>query len=242
MESRGRELRDHAVIAGLVAAAIVVFEVRFHDAVEQKWHWLAFAGLFAVYIAAFFLIWLFDLGLEWVHKRERVRLGKAGIVDGDWIDGIWDGQEGHLIMGSIVNIKSTPGRFEISGISYRLDGTRVGGFTGWGVKWEKNILSFAYDGEEATPRILRLGRITDDRPDFGVGYYKFVPPHAGNANEFSGYFLSTLDRPVRRVQGKRADLRGLDDARRAAKLTEYLRELAAADQPAAPGEAPPAES
>ena len=126
-QGRGRELWHHAVIAGVVAITILLFEVVL---IKQHEHWLRALGCVIAFAIVFVLIYVGDSFWEAHLERRAIRLPTGGNVDAYWLDVISDGlAEGSLLGGSIVRIKSFSGEFQFDGLSYMLGGN---GSRKWG--------------------------------------------------------------------------------------------------------------
>ncbi len=187
----GREIWHHAVVAGVVAITVFLFENFLRELTPG---WIA-AATVAVFALVFFLIFFFDL----LWEQRQIPLSGAGFVDGCWRYAIRDAISRRFLGVAYLKVRSFRGEFTINGRSCMLAGSgdeQEGHFQGQGTQEGGRSLIFNYSGGEGGH---------DDH--FGVGYYHFGAPHPrrirlrrrDQATEVTGAFLSSLEHQRHRV-------------------------------------------
>jgi hypothetical protein len=227
-------IRRDQIIGGLVSLIVASFEI-FVKVIMDKfggqpfWWWVLFAA--ALLVAFFAAFWLIGIAERAMRKREEDSLRKiveepiplkaVGVVNGHWIDAIWDADTKKLIQYSFFELKSSfKDGFYVRGDSYWCEsdqeskpkkGAHAGDFHGPGYPYGDTTLSIPFSGHER------------DRPDQGNISYTFrkeVRPGEGEPDMyFNGHFYGHGLRVTRLVLGKR--LKEGEDADKA--MNEFLR-------------------
>ena len=213
MSEGGKEIIRHAIIGGLLMVVLLVADLLNHAygrpelliTYNRVWIVIVLLG----FVLAFALIWLVELlwyRTEILKKRrrdqEKIKLvNPIGVVDGTWIDVIWQRSETDPLQTSIIEIESTVGgRFKVRGHTFNVDDlkTEKGTFTSDNtITMEDNRgLMYQYKGQEVNP----AGGPAIEH--FGVGFYNFQRAASGQL-EFSGSFMATVEEQNRRVEGRR---------------------------------------
>jgi hypothetical protein len=103
---RGKELMFHGFIAGLVGVGLVVFDFGVRFLLLQKPEdaplWAIILAVFGVFIAIFVAVVCLDAVLE----QRSVPLESVGVIDGDYVDVVFD-DGGKMTSASTINISST---------------------------------------------------------------------------------------------------------------------------------------
>lgn len=132
--------------------------------------------------------------LEWAKQNPacgRRPLGQIGVVDGYWLERIFD-RDGTQIAGSALKINRSIKGYSIEGLSCDERGNEFGSFRGEGLECVGNRLVFYFDGISATGE------------RHGVGYQLFIgSSDTVAATEFAGYFLETEDKKLFTLKGRR---------------------------------------
>ncbi len=132
--------------------------------------------------------------LNWVRQNpacDREPLGDVGVVDGYWLEQIFD-STGNRLAGSAVKINRSIRGYSIEGWSCDEHGEDFGSFRGEGLECAGNRLVFYFDGFSPTGE------------KHGVGYHLFIRrSDMDAATEFAGYFLETDDKRLLTLKGRR---------------------------------------
>ncbi|HXM40775.1 MAG TPA: hypothetical protein VN924_05955 [Bryobacteraceae bacterium] len=192
-----REIWHHAVVAGVVAITVFLFEATLswlnspHTPRDPLRFLLLLAYCAAAFVGVFILICLAD----WYWESRKVPLAHAGRVDGCWSYVVRDGISQQCLGASICEIRSGRGEFRIDGLTCALSktgGEEYGDFAGEGRR-EGNSIVYNYRGRQGAHNDL-----------FGVGYYRFGVRDRVGATQISGEFLSSLKpRQHRVVEGEK---------------------------------------
>jgi hypothetical protein len=168
---RRKEIVHHAVIGGLLAMALGVFhflsEGLFNDIFKNypvvlgafRAHPIGF-GITSLLIIGFIIFAvIYQLEAHWERMQTRLEqalkaqprpIPRVGLVDGHWVDAIWDSEK-RLIQGSVIKITSTTEKgFKVNGVSYYADDVEneVGDFHGEG------YLAYVFSLDSITHNLL----------------------------------------------------------------------------------------
>jgi hypothetical protein len=215
---------EHAIVTGLLVAGLTVFEwVRQSYPGEfQKYPFVFYAVALAfVFTVIVFGIYnvsrYFESRLEAAMRGQPIPVRRLGVVDGIWLEVIWDGRTKRRAEVSIVKIESTAGEgFSLWGRSYDDDHiSEVGHFAGTGYLRGDADLVYHYEGAGS------IG--TNDK---GVGYCTFQqdPIHPDEA-KFDGAFLKLGGNTHRYFHGRKVgqnEIHRLEGSGRKAFLLEFL--------------------
>ena len=188
---RGKELMFHGFIAGLVGVGLVVFDFGVRFLLLQKPEdaplWAIILAVFGVFIAIFAAVVCLDAVLE----QRSVPLESVGVIDGDYVDVVFD-DGGKMTSASTINISSTKrSGFAIRGTAYDPASLQEKGkFDGTGAVSGSDGLCYSYYGHE------------DITPDHGVCYYRFSKDPQKSITFFGGFVAFGL-RTSHRVRGRK---------------------------------------
>ncbi len=216
MAEDARRLIDHeARVTGIVAVAVALAEIGIgewlHDAWPQYRVWVIAGGVIAIFVLYRFVMFVIrryetgwharEAALKEEADRKPIPIGKLGVVDGIWLDAIYDLQTRTLVKGSVIKISSTGAGFDVEGWSYEKPALltapdvatvdECGHWVNTGSHWSEDSLVYSYKGDDSTRR------------DTGPVIYEFK--HVGTALGLSGAFFGFGLQEAYLVQGFRKD-------------------------------------
>jgi hypothetical protein len=166
LNERGREILAHGFTAGMVGVIIAGFEMALQDFAAST-EPLIWAYRIGIIIGVFIVIGLVVIMLEVSIEHRPIRLENIGLIDGDYVDAIYD-ENGRISRGSLIKITSTRGKgFVITGTSFGVgDAKPVGKFDGSGSVAGSDGIAYYYNGYDFLTTLLTH--------DSGICYYRFL--------------------------------------------------------------------
>jgi hypothetical protein len=225
-ETVSHGVAEHSIVTGLVVAGLILFEwVRQEFAVQfEHYPFVFYALALAVIFAAIFFgihraATYFEHRVDAALKQQAIPLKRVGVVDGFWLEAVWDENTKQLSQVSLMKIESTAGEgLTLWGSSYdAVDGREVAHFAGTGYLWGDADLIYHYEG---------VGGIGMSAKGLGYCMFKTDPVNTQNA-KFDGAFfnLRQKGRFVFRGRKIKADeMPQLEDDKRKAFIMDFLKE------------------
>lgn len=215
--SEERLISHDARIAGVVAVFVAIAELAISEWIHEAYHryplWTIFVGVVAI-LVLFFLVFLVIRSYErWWHSeeasrkeaafKEPIKLRNCGIVDGIWVDAIYDIQSKKRVEGSVIKIESRGDGFSIEGWAFDNEAVvntdnvnnlaQCGHWSGSSRHWTDNGFVYAYEG----------GKDVRQR-DKGAVVYEFIVS-GGRELRMEGIFFGFGLQTAYYIQGKRID-------------------------------------
>jgi hypothetical protein len=209
-----RHIDHEARVAGVVAVAVCLLELSVNEWVHEFYGrspvWTIVAGL-AVILMLFRVVFLAIRSYErrW-HAEEKQRRDlelkrkvnlRVGVVDGVWIDAVWDISTRQLVEGSVLKIESSGAGFQVEGWAYASrvmagdsDLAHVGScghFIGRTQHWHEDGFVYTYKGNKGPTQ-----------RDDGAVVYEFSSHGAGHVS-VCGMFCGFGLKSAYYVEGKR---------------------------------------
>jgi hypothetical protein len=215
---------EHSIITGLVVAGLILFEWIRQSFESQFEHYpfVFYAGaLILIFAAIFFGIHraatYFEHRVDAALKQQAIPLKRVGVVDGYWLEAVWDENTRQLSQVSLMKIESTGGEgMTLWGSSYdAVDGREVAHFAGTGYLWGDADLIYHYEG---------VGGIGMSAKGLGYCIFKTDPVNPQNA-KFDGAFFNLRQKGHFVFRGRRIrpdEMPQLEDDKRQAFIMGFL--------------------
>ncbi len=210
-----RQIVHHARIAAFVAVFVAAAELAIsewvHGAYEKYPLWTVLIGITAFLALFFAVFWVIRLYERSWHTRDTERrelafkqpitLLKCGVVDGIWIDAVYDVYTKECVEGSVIKIESSGAGFYVEGWGYDREDLQhaddlskvpsCSHFSGTGRQWDSDCLIYAYEGMKGLKQ-----------RDKGAVVYEFTRP-GGSQLMMSGVFFGFGLQTAFYLRGKR---------------------------------------
>ena len=238
-----RQIAHHARIAGIVAVFVSVAELAISEWVHEAYSnyplWTLLGGgaaILALFFAVFSVISRYER--KW-HDKERerkelafrqpIQLQKCGVVDGIWVDAIYDIYTKQRVEGSVIQIESSGAGFTVEGWAYDSNAleqaedlsqvANCGHFSGSSRHWDEDGFVYAYDGTKGVKQ-----------RDKGAVVYEFTRP-GGNQLRMSGVFFGFGLQTAFYIQGKRIETKAKNLSSDLQREKVHLRDFLLKEQP-----------